>query len=51
MYGDYLYTHNVHPHRGMNSPKNFQSYPIALSKAKSMGVIHPTQPRNLQQYD
>jgi hypothetical protein len=35
----------VHPHRGYNHPKNVQSYPVALNKAKSMGTLIPTHPR------
>jgi hypothetical protein len=51
LYGDYLYTHNVQPHRGANSPKNLQSYPVALMKAKSMGTIIPVQPKTLSHFD
>jgi len=35
----------VHPHRGKNQPHHTQSYPVALSKAKSMGTLVPTYPR------
>ena len=45
VYGTYLYSHNVHPHRGKNQPHHTQSYPVALSKAKSMGTLVPTYPR------
>jgi len=45
VYGTYLYSHNVHPHRGKNKPKNVQSYPVALMKAKSQGNLIPAPPR------
>jgi hypothetical protein len=45
LYGTYLYSHNVHPHRGANQPSNLQSYPVALSKARSHGNLFPTGPR------
>jgi hypothetical protein len=35
----------VHPHRGKNQPKNIQSYPVALMKAKSQGTLIPMAPR------
>jgi len=50
IYGTYLYSHNVHPHRGNNHPKNIQSYPIALMKAKSQGTLLPTHPRTKPDY-
>ena len=34
MYGNYLKTHNIQPHRGLNSPKNIQSYNVALAKGQ-----------------
>jgi hypothetical protein len=45
MYGDYLKSHNVQPHRGMNSPKNIQSYNIALMKGQELGAIYPYPPK------
>jgi hypothetical protein len=45
VYGTYLYSHNVHPHRGKNQPKYVQSYPVALMKAKSQGTLIPSHPR------
>lgn len=50
MYGTYLYSHNVQPHRGANSPSHVQSYPVALMKAKSMGRIVPSQPKTSCKY-
>lgn len=50
VYGTYLYSHNVHPHRGKNQPKNLQSYPVALSKAKSQGTLIPTCPRTKAEF-
>jgi hypothetical protein len=35
----------VHPHRGKNQPKYVQSYPVALIKAKSLGILVPSHPR------
>ena len=51
VYGTYLYSHNVHPHRGANSPKCTQSYPVALMKAKSQGALLPSHPRTKPDYD
>lgn len=45
MYGNYLKTHNVQPHRGLNSPKNLQSYNVALMKSQEIGTIYPYPPK------
>ena len=45
VYGTYLYSHNVHPHRGQNTPKSIQSYPVALTKAQSQGTLVPFPPK------
>ena len=45
LYGNYLKTHNVQPHRGMNSPKNIESYGCALMKAEEIGTIYPYPPK------
>ena len=45
MYGNYLKTHNVQPHRGANSPKNIQSYNVALMKGQLAGPISPAPPK------
>ena len=45
VYGTYLYSHNVYPHLGNNNPNCTQSYPVALSKAKSQGALIPYPPR------
>ena len=50
VYGTYLYSHSVHPHRGVNSPSHVQTYPVALMKAKSMGKLVPTQPKTVCKY-
>ena len=50
VYGTYLYSHSVHPHRGANSPSHVQTYPVALMKAKSMGRLVPTQPKTFCKY-
>ena len=47
MYGTYMYSHSVHPHRGNNQPQNIQSYPVALKKAQSQGTLTPSQPKTL----
>lgn len=49
MYGDYLYSHNVNPHRGSRSPTYVQSYPTALVRANSMKTLIPVPPRTLSQ--
>jgi hypothetical protein len=46
MYGDYLKSHNVQPHRGPNSPKSIQSYNVALRKGQELGVIYPYPPKS-----
>jgi hypothetical protein len=46
MYGDYLKSHNVQPHRGPNSPKNIQSYNVALMKGQELGAIFPYPPKS-----
>lgn len=45
MYGNYLKTHNIQPHRGINSPKNIQCYNIALTKAQEAGTLYPYPPK------
>ena len=40
----------MHPHRGKNQPKNIQSYPVALMKAKSQGTLVPKPPRTKPDY-
>ena len=50
IYGTYLYSHNVHPHRGKNQPKSIQCYPVALQKAKSQGTLIPSYPRTKAEF-
>lgn len=45
MYGNYLKTHNIQPHRGINSPKSIQTYNVALLKAQQAGPIYPYPPK------
>ncbi len=45
MYGNYLKTHNIQPHRGVNSPKSIQTYNVALMKAQEAGPIYPYPPK------
>lgn len=42
LYGQYMYTHNVNPHRGSNNPKHVQVYPRAEDAAQD---VRPEPPR------
>jgi len=49
LYGNYLYSHNVNPHRGDNLPTYQQSYNTALAFGERMPVQTPEPPRKTKE--
>lgn len=47
IYGNYLKTHNVNPHRGKKNPNSKQSYNNALMYGSRMPVCEPELPRKV----
>ena len=45
LYGNYLKSHNIQPHRGTNCPASVQSYGVALMKGREIGTIYPYPPK------
>ncbi|KAL4483069.1 hypothetical protein ABPG74_019095 [Tetrahymena malaccensis] len=49
IYGQYLLSHNVNPHRGIHQPKFIQSYNNALNYGERLPDSEPQPPRNVKE--